>query len=257
MTRMTDEEFEAAMRQLRPGEDLVVPLDKAPLSMMEYLNMDPNVTYSERRPEAEGLECCGDGSDKSYFHGVNEEGVTRGPFGESYKIINNVDVTSTLSKEQVQRITRNALTPRPSPAEIDNAIAHITPLEKVGEVTKETGNPKDAIGDTKPDLSLVPAAGLLLEAQAFMDGARKYGPYNWRDNSVRMRVYIAAAMRHMQQLLDGEDVDPLSTCYHIGHARACLGIIADAQQQGNIIDDRPTPGKAGEMIRRFGDDKHF
>lgn len=120
-----------------------------------------------------------------------------------------------------------------------------------------SGNPKDAIGDTKPDTSLVPSAGILLEAQAFMDGAKKYGPYNWRDNAVRMRVYLAAAQRHISQLLDGEDIDPISGVYHIGHARACLGILADAQFTGNLIDDRPTKGAAGDMIRRFGEAKSF
>jgi len=118
-------------------------------------------------------------------------------------------------------------------------------------------NPKDLIGASKPDISLVPAAGILLEAQAMMDGARKYGPYNWRENPVLMRVYIAACMRHLQQLLDGEDIDPISGCYHIGHARACLGILADAMHTGNLKDDRPKAGPAGELIRRFGDTGKF
>lgn len=119
--------------------------------------------------------------------------------------------------------------------------------------TADTGNPKDAVGATKSDLSLIPPAGALYESQAFMDGAKKYGPFNWRKNPVKMRVYIAAAQRHLAQLLDGENFDPLSDVHHVGHARACLSIIADAIEIGNIIDDRPTKGPAGDMIRRFGD----
>jgi len=84
-----------------------------------------------------------------------------------------------------------------------------------------------------------------------MDGARKYGPYNWREKKVLMRVYIAACQRHLAELLDGEDIDPISGCYHVGHGLACLGIIADAMFTGNLEDDRPVPGPAGRMIREF------
>lgn len=125
------------------------------------------------------------------------------------------------------------------------------------KVAASSGNPKDAIGDTKPDLSLVPQAFNLLVSQAMMDGARKYGPYNWRENPVRARVYIAAAMRHLGQYLDGENIDPISGVYHIGHAGACLAILADALTVGNLIDDRPIAGQAGELIRRFGETKSF
>ena len=118
-------------------------------------------------------------------------------------------------------------------------------------------NPKDLVGAKKPDLSLVPPAGLLYEAQGMMDGARKYGPYNWRENPVQLRVYVAAAMRHLMQYLDGEDFDPVSGVHHLGHARCCLGILADARETGNLQDDRPLPGPAGGMIRHFEAEKSF
>jgi len=129
--------------------------------------------------------------------------------------------------------------------------------EESPPATSVSTNPKDAIGMTKPDLSLVPAASSLYQAQAMMDGARKYGPYNWRDNPVRARVYISAAQRHLSQYLDGEDFDPISGVHHLGHGLACLGILADARETGNLVDDRPSPGPAGEMIRRFGDTQSF
>lgn len=112
-------------------------------------------------------------------------------------------------------------------------------------------NPKDAVASKKPDITLVPPAGILHEAIAMMDGAAKYGPYNWRDNPVLARVYIAAAMRHLQQLLDGEDFDPVSGVHHAGHARACMGIYLDAFETGNLVDDRPKAGRAGAMVRHF------
>lgn len=119
---------------------------------------------------------------------------------------------------------------------------------------KETlpdNNPKTQYGVKKPSLALVPAASLIHEATAFMDGAAKYGPYNWRENKVSAMVYLNAADRHMRQFLDGEDFDPISGVHHLGHAKACFGIILDAMETGNLVDDRPNKGKAGELIRRF------
>lgn len=113
------------------------------------------------------------------------------------------------------------------------------------------GNPKDALGDAKVDPSLVPPSAKLYLAAGFADGAAKYGPYNWRENAVRARVYIAAAMRHLDQYLDGENRDPLSKVPHLGHAMACLAILADATETGNLIDDRPLPGAASDLIRRY------
>lgn len=118
-------------------------------------------------------------------------------------------------------------------------------------------NPKDALGMKKPDLSVVPPAAELHLASAMMDGARKYGAFNWRDNAVLARVYIAAARRHLLQFLDGENIDPTSGVHHLGHAMACCAIILDAQETGNLSDDRPKPGAAGDMIRRWSEDTKF
>lgn len=126
-------------------------------------------------------------------------------------------------------------------------------FEAFGNVAPDPqqGNPKDRLGDLKPDLSLNPPVALLYMSLGFKDGAVKYGPFNWRENKVRNRVYIAAAMRHIEQYRDGEDIDPLSGKPHIGHALASLAIIADATEGGMLIDDRPLPGKAGNMIRHI------
>lgn len=118
-------------------------------------------------------------------------------------------------------------------------------------------NPKDALGLAKPDLSLVPPAALLHTASAMMDGAAKYGPYNWRENAVLARVYVSAAMRHLQQFLDGEDIDPTSGVHHLGHASACCAILLDARETGNLSDDRPKPGAAGGMMRRWSSSTKF
>jgi len=121
-----------------------------------------------------------------------------------------------------------------------------------GTVTAPEGiNPKDLIGATKVNPALVPPAAILHIATAMMDGAVKYGPYNWRDNAVKSDVYIGAAQRHLMQYLDGEDFDPISNVHHLAHAGACFAILLDALETGNLVDTRPRAGAAGDIIRRF------
>jgi hypothetical protein len=108
-------------------------------------------------------------------------------------------------------------------------------------------NPKDALGASKPDLSLIPPASLIYEALAMGDGAAKYGAYNWRAKRVRARVYVAACMRHLGAWLDGEEVASDSGVHHLAHAKACLGILADAREGGWLEDDRPLKGPASRL----------
>jgi hypothetical protein len=92
---------------------------------------------------------------------------------------------------------------------------------------------------------------MIEEAVVMGLGAAKYGPYNWRDQTVAARVYLGAALRHIMQELDGEDLDPESGASHAAHARACLGIYLDAKAQGTLVDDRPVKGKAAELMKKF------
>lgn len=114
-------------------------------------------------------------------------------------------------------------------------------------------NPKSAYGVKKPPLHLVPPSAKVELAAAMGDGARKYGPFNWRENSVAASVYKAAAERHLDAFWDGEDIDPASGAHHLGHAMACCAILLDALATGNLVDDRPLPGGAGEMHRAYAD----
>jgi hypothetical protein len=116
-------------------------------------------------------------------------------------------------------------------------------------MAKDAGiNPKDLLGMTKPPLTLVPAALPIITSIVMKLGAKKYGPYNWREKKVRRTVYIEAAMRHLLSALDGEDADPESGMPHEAHAAACMGIILDALVTVNLVDDRPTPGAAAKLI---------
>ena len=110
-------------------------------------------------------------------------------------------------------------------------------------------NPKDLVGDTKAPLHLVPPAALVAAAQAIQNGARKYGPYNWRDYPVQAHAYYAAALRHLTAWWDGEDLDPESGQSHLGHVIAGLAILVDSFSNATVIDDRPKPGPTAALLR--------
>jgi hypothetical protein len=118
-------------------------------------------------------------------------------------------------------------------------------------VTDLGENPKDRVGSAKVDLSLFPPAGMIHGAHAFMDGAEKYGAFNWREKKVRARVYVAAAQRHLLDWLDGQETADDSGAHHLGHAIACCAIILDALETGNLVDDRPVAGAAAQILARL------
>lgn len=113
---------------------------------------------------------------------------------------------------------------------------------------KTTTNPKDLIGLKKAPLRLFPPVALVEGAAVMGLGAKKYGPYNWRENAVRHTVYLEAAMRHLIQAMDGEEVDPESGRPHEAHVLACMAIVLDAKHSGNLIDDRNKSGKVTGVL---------
>jgi len=109
-------------------------------------------------------------------------------------------------------------------------------------------NPKQAFGDLKPSLSLVPASFLIYTALGLEPGAVKYGRFNWRINDVEVMTYISAAMRHLVCWVDGEEQAPDTGQPHLAHALASLAVLVDAIETGHSIDNRPPRGKAAQMI---------
>lgn len=100
-------------------------------------------------------------------------------------------------------------------------------------------NPKDLIGSKKVSITKLPPVAILHGAHAMMDGARKYGPYNWREKPILASVYIDAAMRHLEAYFSGEQIAQDSKVHHLGHAIGCCAILLDAEAYGNLVDDRP------------------
>lgn len=114
-------------------------------------------------------------------------------------------------------------------------------------------NPKTLTGVTKAPLHLVPPVSIQAEAEAFADGANKYGPYNWREKTVSASIYVAAAKRHIDAWWDGEEVSRDAQVLHLGHAKACLSILIDAMSIGKLNDDRPPKGAAADWQQEYAD----
>lgn len=114
-------------------------------------------------------------------------------------------------------------------------------------------NPKSVIGVTKVPLALIPPVGLIEQARAHENGANKYGPYNWRGENVTISemVYLHAILRHVLDVIDGENVATDSGVSHLGHVSACCNIILDAEANGNLIDDRPVKGKSSARLYKY------
>lgn len=109
-------------------------------------------------------------------------------------------------------------------------------------------NPKDRTGASKVDFSLIPTSAKIALALALMDGADKYGQYNWRVEAVQARTYINAAERHLEAYKESEQHARDSRIHHLGHLMASAAILIDAEFQKMLIDDRPINGIGAQLI---------
>lgn len=115
--------------------------------------------------------------------------------------------------------------------------------------TGEAVNPKTAQGNKKYALRLLPLPAEVEVCRALEDGVAKYGAANWREKGVPASVYVDAAQRHLKQWFDGGQERALdSNVHNLGHAMACLAIIIDAQWNGSLHDDRPTPCRDTDLL---------
>lgn len=90
----------------------------------------------------------------------------------------------------------------------------------------------------KPDFTQIPQEALLELAKVFTKGGEKYGTFNY-SLGTNYRRYIAAAHRHINQWLRGEDIDEIGT-NHLANAAASLLMVLDNQITKKGIDDRNT-----------------
>lgn len=103
----------------------------------------------------------------------------------------------------------------------------------------KASNPKESFGDAKMPLGLVPDTAIIEESLAFLEGALKYGQYNWRVVGVKASTYNRAMERHRKKWWNGQDRDPVSMVLELASVRACCAIVIDSIAAGNFVDDRP------------------
>ncbi len=65
-----------------------------------------------------------------------------------------------------------------------------------------------------------------------------------------MLTYISAMKRHIDRMMDGEDIDPESGAHHLGHVMANCAIVLDAQRHGMLVDNRVTTEKPDTSTRQ-------
>ena len=100
-------------------------------------------------------------------------------------------------------------------------------------------DPKASQAIQKPQLQLIPPALNEETAKALSHGGIKYSPWNWRENKVEMMTYLGAMKRHIDCLIEGEDIDPDTGAHHLGCVAAGCGIVLDARKHGTLVDNRP------------------
>lgn len=116
--------------------------------------------------------------------------------------------------------------------------------------TKPT-NPKNRAASNRLDLTLFPDSAVAYGALAFTEGDCKYGGYNWRAMGVQSSIYYAAMRRHMAKWFNGEDTDPKTGVPHLANALACIAVLIDSIEQGNLNDDRPPRQQHAELYSYF------
>ena len=119
-------------------------------------------------------------------------------------------------------------------------------------MTSKDTNPKDAIGTKKwRQFTVVPFQVIWEVGVGMLEGALKYGRHNYRASGVRASVYVDAALGHIHQYWEGEDIDPDSTAHlhHITKAITSLTVLRDAMMNDFYVDDRPPKIKDMDSIR--------
>lgn len=118
--------------------------------------------------------------------------------------------------------------------------------------TKET-NPKEAFGEMKMALGLLPDTAIVEANLAFLEGALKYGQYNWRIAGVKTSTYNRALRRHLSKWWNGQDRDPLTHVRELASVMACCAIMIDAELCGKLTDDRPPRADMERVLKEAGE----
>ena len=99
------------------------------------------------------------------------------------------------------------------------------------------GNKNDSNYLEKPPLDLLTLEFLEGSAKALGFGAQKYGRFNFKGGIDHSRL-IAAALRHINQYNNGENLDSESGLSHLCHAAASLNMLMWMVAHRPELDDR-------------------
>jgi hypothetical protein len=89
----------------------------------------------------------------------------------------------------------------------------------------------------KPRFDLLDPKAMYGLAEVLTFGAKKYAPNNWRNGFEYSRL-IAALMRHLNAIQNGEDIDPESGLPHIDHLGCCWMFLSNMTKTRPDLDDR-------------------
>jgi len=123
--------------------------------------------------------------------------------------------------------------------------------ESIMDSQSKLTNPKDFVGSDKLPVHLFPTTAKYYGCLGLLEGMLKYGRSNWRVAGVRASIYYDALNRHMDKWVEGENIDNESGLPHLAHAIACIAILIDATEKGNMNDDRMYPTNFQSMIDKL------
>jgi hypothetical protein len=121
-------------------------------------------------------------------------------------------------------------------------------FREASEGLSKKHNPKyiEAQKRGKVDYSVIPWEVIALLAQAMQEGAEKYGRFNFLEDEIEARTYIASFCRHLfgdpstgsEGWVNGEDVDEESGLPHIIKIMANCVVLEAARMHDKLIDNR-------------------
>ena len=106
------------------------------------------------------------------------------------------------------------------------------------------GNPKARVGALKVPMHLLPPVALAHLAIALGDG-------NYREEGINVSTYIGALQRHLLAYSDREDICADSGVHHLAAIMAGCSILLDSAAVGKLVDDRPAPSGAAQILEDY------
>ena len=118
-------------------------------------------------------------------------------------------------------------------------------------------DPKKAAAQTRkpPIVSLIPSVARKWHSVAHLEGALKYGAYNWRSTAVDVSIYLDAIGRHTDELANGNFVDPETGVPHLASIMASAAILLDAFEGECWNWDLHEPSPGDDVVHDYLSDE--